>query len=119
MKWEDIKDEVIYAIETDVTQEEFLLSKDLTRGQWYGVKPKGFKWRSVKKEGGFTKTPSHEPNPCIETEDPSRLCQNTICENEMVDSSGLCMLCTNFLLKNIIMLFRKGFTEKVIKSHLG
>jgi hypothetical protein len=114
--WDDLKSEVQYAIETGVSLEEFLLSKDLTRAQWYSIKPKGFKWNKLaklNKEG----EPS-ESDRLIHTR-INKMCHNTICENEMIDNSGLCMNCTNFLLKNIIMLFRKGFTEKVIKKQLG
>ena len=115
MKWDEIKSEVQYAIETGVTKEEFLLSKDMTRGQWYGVKPKGFKWNSEAKQSkGDSPLPRSVSHINI-----NRMCHNTICENEMVENTGLCMSCTNLLLKNIIMLFRKGFTENLIKKQLG
>ena len=120
MNWESLEKEASYAIETGVTLEEFLLSKDMTRAQWYNVKPNGYKWNKKRREAKNS-PPSSDGNNCSGDYIPSinQLCHNTVCENEMHDNSGLCLSCTNFVLKHILLLYRKGYTDRILKKYLG
>ena len=113
MNWNKIKSEVEYAITTGITLEDFLLSKDMDRNQWYAMKPKGWKWNKIQREEN-SKSSSPEDEKAMKL-----CCINTICENSVASKSDICMTCTNFALKNLLMMYRKGFTDKIIKNLLG
>lgn len=67
-KWDNIKDEVLKAIQNGWTMTRFCKAKGLKKSQWYQIKPKGFDWQQelVKVSGNDW---HQEQTPVIEQKD--------------------------------------------------
>jgi hypothetical protein len=60
-KWSLLRNEVDEAIRAGLTAKEFMELHDISRDQWYKMKPKGFKWHRIQTELKVKRKPRKPP----------------------------------------------------------
>ena len=115
--WEEHRTGVDQAIRAGMSKQEWCDENDISRGLWYSMKPKGFKWNAIQNELGIKKNKVKRREKIDEVEIPQeRHCK--VCVN-IHFSEGLCVYCKIILLKSLMDLYRQGFTDDDVREVLG
>jgi len=125
MNWEEIRENVDKAIRAGQTKDDFCDENDISRGQWYSMKPKGFKWHKIQLELGVkVKKPRSAKEPEVKEEEPDDMPTEQICpkkgcgQEHFATEECLCPYCKVELLEGLMRLYRGGFSDDQIREAL-
>jgi len=125
-KWESIRDLVDKSIRSGQSKDDFCDEHNITRGEWYKLKPKNFKWQKIQKQLNIKVNkprkaeelivkPTTEPTVEVAEE---YACNKKGCAN-VHDVDGVCPYCKINLLEKIMGIYREGFSDEHIREVLG
>lgn len=101
-RWENMRKDIDEAIRAGLTAKEFMELNDISRDQWYRMKPKGFKWHKIQTELNIkrklpnerklepTVAAEHTPKPVVSPKE------------EKKDSQIAVVVCKGSELKNVL-----------------
>lgn len=95
-KWDAMRDDVDEAIRAGYTAKEFMELNDISRDQWYAMKPPGFKWHKIQAELKIKRRPTINDQYIAPIEPKPRPVQKKDTEKVAI------VLCNSSELKNVL-----------------